>query len=74
MNTFVCEGCYEEELRRHPDLGDDWTPEWYPAMAQLAKDQGWLMMPVNGERKSWFFREFQVIGPKRAARLAAGRP
>src|SRR5262249_18008982 len=72
MNTFVCEGCYNEELRVHPELGDDWTADGYPAMAQLEKEKGWLMLPVEGERESWFFREFQVLGPKCAAKRVNG--
>jgi hypothetical protein len=67
MNTFVCEGCFAEELREHPVLGDTWTPEWYPAMAQLAKEQGWRMVPVKEERETYFFSDFQVLGPKCAA-------
>ena len=67
MNTFVCELCYVEELRTHPTLGDVWTTEWYAELAQLAREQGWLMVSVETERPSWFFPDFQVIGPRCAA-------
>ena len=72
MNTFVCEGCYGEELCVHPTLGQHWTPEWYVAMAMLAKEQGWEIVPPPAERKTWFFKEFQLLGPKCAAKRHAG--
>jgi len=70
MNTFVCERCYNEELREHPELVYNFTPAWYLAMAKLAKEQGWVMLPVQSKRESWFFEEFQVLGPKCAAKQA----
>ena len=67
MNTFVCEDCFAEELMEHPGLGDTWTEEWYIAMAQLAKELGWRMVPTPQERESYFFKDFKVVGPKCAA-------
>jgi hypothetical protein len=60
MNTFVCEQCFEEEL-----MGNE---ETYQELAQLAKAQGWLLIPPEGKRDSWFFEAFQVVGPKCAAK------
>ncbi|WP_425616754.1 hypothetical protein NA78x_000409 [Anatilimnocola sp. NA78] len=71
MNTFVCEGCYGEELCEHPKLGQEWTPEWYLAMAKLAKEQGWEIVSPPAERTTWFFKEFQLLGPKCAAKRHA---
>jgi hypothetical protein len=41
--------------------------ESYQELARRAKDQGWLLVPAEGKRDSWFFEEFQVVGPKCAA-------
>lgn len=59
MRTFVCEKCFNEELMENG--------ETYQELAQLAKDQGWVLVPPEGKRDSWFFEEFQVVGPKCAA-------
>jgi hypothetical protein len=59
MRTFVCEKCFKEELMENG--------ESYRELAQLAKDQGWLLVPPDEKRDSWFFEEFQVVGPKCAA-------
>lgn len=70
MNTFVCEQCYSEELCTHPTLGDAWSPEWYLAMTELAHAEGWVANPPPTERATWFFKEFQLVGPN-CARAAA---
>lgn len=67
MNTFVCENCFAEELMKHPVLGDNWSEEWYLAMAKLAKEVGWRMVPTPEPRESYFFPNFKVVGPKCAA-------
>lgn len=58
MNTFVCEVCFEEELM--------------VANGQTAKRQGWQVIPPIEPRTTWFFEEFQVVGPKCAAAARAG--
>ncbi len=63
MNTFVCEVCHDEELNTHPLLGDEWTTEWYLAMAVLAREQGWVATIPHADRESWFFQDFQIVGP-----------
>jgi len=60
MRTFVCEKCFNEELMENG--------ETYQELARLAKDQGWLLVPPEGKRDSWFFEEFQVVGPQCAAK------
>jgi hypothetical protein len=60
MRTFVCEQCFQEELMENGE-----TPQ---ELAQLAKDQGWLLAVPEKNRKSWFFEEFQVVGPKCAVK------
>jgi hypothetical protein len=69
MNTFVCESCYKEELCTHPQLGRSRSTEWYKAMAELAKAQGWSMLSTDHQRKTWFFVDFMVMGPECAMRL-----
>ncbi|HEX5103949.1 MAG TPA: hypothetical protein VFV87_09080 [Pirellulaceae bacterium] len=70
MKTFICERCMEEELREHPQLGSgDWTEEWFTAMAALAQEQGWVMADPTKQRESWFYEEFEVVGPKCAASI-----
>jgi hypothetical protein len=59
MRTFVCEKCFKEELMENGETSKE--------LAQLAKDQGWVLVPPEGKRESWFFEEFQVVGPKCAA-------
>lgn len=61
MRTFVCEKCYREELMENRQT--------YQELAQEAKDKGWLLMPPDGKRESWFFEAFQVVGPQCAAKL-----
>jgi len=65
MRTFVCEKCFNEELMENG--------ESYQELAQLAKDQGWLLIPPEGKRDSWFFEAFQVVGPKCTAQARSGR-
>jgi hypothetical protein len=60
MKTFVCEQCFEEEL-----MGDE---ETYQQLTQRARDQGWLLIRPERKRDNWFFEEFQVVGPKCAAK------
>jgi hypothetical protein len=60
MRTFVCEKCFNEELMENG--------ESYQGLARLAKEQGWLLVPAEGKRDSWFFEEFQVVGPNCAAK------
>ena len=64
MNTFVCELCHDEELNSHPQLGSAWNLDWYLAMAALARKTGWSTVPPPDRRADWFFREFQVVGPR----------
>lgn len=59
MGTFVCEECFEEELMGG---GHNWD------LAQSAKEQGWLLVPREGEQDGGFFKAFQVIGPQCAAK------
>jgi len=67
MKTFVCEGCFDEELREHPTLGDDWTAAWFAAMAHLAKELGWLLIEPAEGRAAGFFKGFMILGPACAA-------
>ena len=64
MTTFVCELCHDEELNSHPQLGSAWNLDWYLAMAALARKTGWSTVPPPDRRADWFFREFQVVGPR----------
>jgi hypothetical protein len=60
MRTFICEPCFEEEL-----MADKETDE---QLAQLAKEQGWLLVPCDEGQTGEFFEGFRVIGPKCAAK------